>query len=199
MSLTSRRIKQELKEIESDDSDSISLDYLYHNGEMDLTHFKGILHGPIDTPYQGGVFSIDIKITNEYPFEPPKMKFDTKVWHPNISSQTGAICLDILKDKWSPALTLKTALLSLQALLSAPVPEDPQDAVVATQYLEKNEEWVVQAKQRASDYAVNIPYDQKVKKIDQLVGQGIESTKAELYLARYGWDCDKAMEAIVEK
>jgi ubiquitin-conjugating enzyme (huntingtin interacting protein 2) len=41
--------------------------------------------------------------------------------------------LDILKDQWSPALTLKTALLSLQALLSAPAPDDPQDAVVAQQ------------------------------------------------------------------
>jgi ubiquitin-conjugating enzyme (huntingtin interacting protein 2) len=61
------------------------------------------------------------------------MQFITKVWHPNVSSQNGAICLDILKDQWSPALTLKTALLSLQALLSMPAPDDPQDAVVAQQ------------------------------------------------------------------
>lgn len=53
--------------------------------------------------------------------------------HPNISSQTGAICLDILKNNWSPALNLKTALISLQALLSTPEPNDPQDAVVAKQ------------------------------------------------------------------
>jgi len=55
--------------------------------------------------------------------------------HPNVSSQNGAICLDILKDQWSPALTLKTALLSLQALLSTPEPDDPQDAVVAQQVI----------------------------------------------------------------
>lgn len=55
--------------------------------------------------------------------------------HPNISSQNGAICLDVLKDQWSPALTLKTALVSIQALLSAPEPKDPQDAVVAEQVL----------------------------------------------------------------
>ena len=54
------------------------------------------------------------------------MRFRSKVWHPNVSSANGAICLDILKDQWSPALTLKTALLSLQALLSSPQPDDPQ-------------------------------------------------------------------------
>jgi ubiquitin-conjugating enzyme (huntingtin interacting protein 2) len=67
------------------------------------------------------------------------MKFDTRIWHPNISSQTGAICLDILKNEWSPALSIRTALLSLQALLCSPepgilpfiIPDDPQDAVVA--------------------------------------------------------------------
>jgi len=62
------------------------------------------------------------------------MRFDTKVWHPNISSANGAICLDILKNEWSPALTLRTAMLSLQALLSCPNPDDPQDAQVAGQY-----------------------------------------------------------------
>lgn len=63
---------------------------------------------------------------DQYPFVPPKMRFRSKVWHPNVSSANGAICLDILKDQWSPALTLKTALLSLQALLSSPQPDDPQ-------------------------------------------------------------------------
>jgi ubiquitin-conjugating enzyme (huntingtin interacting protein 2) len=62
------------------------------------------------------------------------MKFLTKVYHPNISSASGAICLDILKDAWSPVLTLKSTLISLQSLLCSPEPNDPQDAEVAKHY-----------------------------------------------------------------
>jgi len=63
------------------------------------------------------------------------MKFITKVYHPNVSSVSGAICLDILKDAWSPVLTLKSTLISLQSLLCSPEPNDPQDAEVAKHYM----------------------------------------------------------------
>jgi ubiquitin-conjugating enzyme (huntingtin interacting protein 2) len=68
---------------------------------------------------------VDINIPPDDPFKPPKMKFDTKIWHPNVSSQTGAICLDILKNEWTPALTIRTALISLQALMCCPEADDP--------------------------------------------------------------------------
>lgn len=76
----------------------------------------------------------DIIIPESYPFQPVKMKFITKVYHPNVSSASGAICLDILKDAWSPVLTLKSTLISLQSLLCSPEPNDPQDAEVAKHY-----------------------------------------------------------------
>lgn len=63
------------------------------------------------------------------------MKFITKLYHPNVSSASGAICLDILKDAWSPVLTLKSTLISLQSLLCSPEPNDPQDAEVAKHYM----------------------------------------------------------------
>ncbi|RLV84126.1 Ubiquitin-conjugating enzyme [Meyerozyma sp. JA9] len=127
-----KRINKELEECRQDTHSGISLSL---NNESDLTHLTGYFKGPPGTPYEGGVFSVDINIPNEYPFKPPVMKFLTKVYHPNISSVTGAICLDILKDAWTPIYTLKSCLISLQSLLQSPEPNDPQDAEVAKHYL----------------------------------------------------------------
>jgi ubiquitin-conjugating enzyme (huntingtin interacting protein 2) len=86
----------------------------------------------------------------------------SQVWHPNISSASGAICLDILKDQWSPALTLKTALLSLQALLACPQPDDPQDAVVARQYTSDHKTYLSTAKYWTLTYANPNSKDEKL-------------------------------------
>lgn len=146
-----KRVKKEAAELQSDaDNAGVTAKPV---GE-DMTHWKGTISGPKDTPYDGGTFIIDIQLTSSYPFEPPKMKFDTKVWHPNVSSQTGAICLDILKKEWSPALTIKTALISVQALLAAPEPDDPQDGVVANEYKTDFEKWKRTAKLWTDQYAM---------------------------------------------
>uniref|UniRef100_A0A1B0AZ51 UBC core domain-containing protein n=1 Tax=Glossina palpalis gambiensis TaxID=67801 RepID=A0A1B0AZ51_9MUSC len=81
------------------------------------TELSGEITGPFGTPYEGGKFLLAIKIPERYPFVPPNVRFITKIWHPNISSATGVICLDILKDNWAAAMSLRTVLLSLQVLL----------------------------------------------------------------------------------
>jgi ubiquitin-conjugating enzyme (huntingtin interacting protein 2) len=91
MSSIGSRLSKELAEVCKDDKTSgvkaVVID------EKNNRHLKGTIQGPEGTPYEGGVWEIDIDIPKQYPFEPPKMKFITKIWHPNISSQTGAICL----------------------------------------------------------------------------------------------------------
>merc|ERR1712154_652754 len=142
------------------------------------THWTGYIKGPKDSVYDGGTFAVDIKIPSEYPFEPPKMKFMTKVWHPNVSSQTGAICLDILKNEWSPALTIRTALLSLQALLSTPEPDDPQDAQVAKQYKKDRKAFDVKAKQWTAEHAKD-KKTQQADAIKKLMSMGFTKAKVE--------------------
>ena len=89
--------------------------------------------GPSDSPYSGGVFFVTITFPPDYPFKPPKVQFQTKVYHPNINSQ-GSICLDILKEQWSPALTISKVLLSICSLLTDPNPDDPLVPEIAQYY-----------------------------------------------------------------
>ncbi|KAL1814560.1 hypothetical protein DCAR_0518717 [Daucus carota subsp. sativus] len=187
------RVQKELQECNKDkDSSGISVKL---KGGNSLTHLVGSIPGPLATPYEGGTFLIDIVIPDGYPFEPPKMQFVTRVWHPNISSQSGAICLDILKKEWSPALTIKTALVSIQALLSAPEPDDPQDAVVAQQYLKDYQTFANTARYWTEAYAKSssVGIEEKVRR---LVEMGFPEVMAKDALDAVGGDENAALEKL---
>ncbi|KAG7373836.1 ubiquitin-conjugating enzyme [Nitzschia inconspicua] len=162
--------------------------------EGDLRHLHGTIKGPVGTCYEGGVFQVDIKIPKDYPFSPPKMAFTTKVWHPNISSQTGAICLDILKDQWSPALTIKTALLSLQALMCSPEPSDPQDAEVAKMYMADRAKFEKTAKFWTETYAK--PKDEEAA-ITRVCEMGFDRDSARKALEKHDWDESAAVNELL--
>uniref|UniRef100_A0ACD5W1X6 Uncharacterized protein n=1 Tax=Avena sativa TaxID=4498 RepID=A0ACD5W1X6_AVESA len=100
----------------------------------------------------GGVFKLELFLPEEYPMAAPKVRFLTKIYHPNID-KLGRICLDILKDKWSPALQIRTVLLSIQALLSAPNPDDPLSENIAKHWKSNEAEAVETAKEWTRLYA----------------------------------------------
>lgn len=187
------RIKKELKAFQRASAATAGISAQLVSG--DYQHWYGTINGPDDTPYQGGVFTVDIRIPDQYPFVPPKCVFNTRVWHPNISSQTGAICLDILKDAWSPAMTIRTVLLSLQALLCAPEPDDPQDAQVAEQYKSHPEAFAEQAADWTRTYATPMTVEEQMQKIAQLVDLTIPRDHARRELVKHGWDVERATAA----
>lgn len=86
-----RRLAKEIQEVQADPGAGVALESYSSAGPTnfdDMTHFKGVFVGPPDTAYEGAKYYVDIRIPSEYPFQPPVMKFTTKIWHPNISSQT---------------------------------------------------------------------------------------------------------------
>jgi len=118
-----------------------------------VRHFDITIDGPTDSAYEGGKFKLELFLPEDYPMSPPKVIFTTRIYHPNID-KLGRICLDILKDKWSPALQIRTVLLSIQALLSAPNPDDPLANDVAEQWKTKEDQAIAQAKNWTKKYAV---------------------------------------------
>eukprot|EP00695_Tsukubamonas_globosa_P002193 TRINITY_DN3289_c0_g1_i1.p2 TRINITY_DN3289_c0_g1~~TRINITY_DN3289_c0_g1_i1.p2 ORF type:complete len:152 (+),score=38.04 TRINITY_DN3289_c0_g1_i1:104-559(+) len=120
------RIAKEIEKLLSDPVPGISAS----PHEENMRYFNVAIAGPPESAYEGGIFKLELFLPEEYPMEPPKVRFLTKIYHPNID-QLGRICLDILKKNWSPALQIRTVLLSVQALLCAPNPDDPLANTVA--------------------------------------------------------------------
>ncbi|KAL3898344.1 MAG: hypothetical protein SGCHY_002806 [Lobulomycetales sp.] len=121
--------------------------------EDNLRYFNVEITGPSQSPFEGGVFKLELFLPEEYPMQAPKVRFLTKIYHPNID-KLGRICLDILKDKWSPALQIRTVLLSIQALLSAPNPDDPLANDVAQHWKEDEKDAIRKAAEWTKLHAV---------------------------------------------
>ena len=124
-----KRIKKELEEFIKDPPANCSAGPC----DDDLFEWEATIMGPSASPYEGGIFVLYIKFPAEYPYSAPKIFFKTKIYHPNIDSK-GNICLDILKDRWSPALTISKVLLSICSLLTDPNPDDPLVTSIADMY-----------------------------------------------------------------
>ena len=144
-----KRIQKELADFNKDPPANCSAGPVNDN---DMFHWQATIMGPGDSPYQGGVFFLNIHFPTDYPFKPPKCTFTTKIYHPNINSN-GSICLDILKDQWSPALTIGKVLLSISSLLTDPNPDDPLVPEIANVYKTNRAQYEATAKEWTKKYA----------------------------------------------
>eukprot|EP00050_Salpingoeca_kvevrii_P007103 m.293787 g.293787 ORF g.293787 m.293787 type:complete len:237 (+) comp12874_c0_seq1:307-1017(+) len=152
--MTLQRLNKELRELSRAPPETCSAEPL--NG--DLFRWQATIEGPPDSPFEGGIFDLSIIIPQRYPYKPPKVKFVTKVYHPNINNQ-GIICLDILYenpwsgDGWSPALNIARVLLSISVLLANPNPNHPFCPDIARQYTDDREAYDRTAKEWTEKYA----------------------------------------------
>lgn len=148
MAALPRRIIKETERLISDPVPGITA----FPDESNLRAFTVSMDGPDSSPYEKGVFELELYLPDDYPMCPPKVRFLTKIYHPNID-KLGRICLDVLKDNWSPALQIRTILLSIQALLASPNPDDPLANDVAEDWKQDESKAIEQAKLWTQQYA----------------------------------------------
>ena len=146
---TVKRIKKELADIKRDPPVNCSA------GPMgdDFYNWQATIMGPEGSPYHGGVFFLKIEFPTDYPFKPPRVAFTTKIYHCNING-AGGICLDILKEQWSPALTISKVLLSICSMMDDPNPNDPLVPEIADLYKRDRDKFNRRAMAWTQQYAM---------------------------------------------
>ncbi|KAL0661161.1 hypothetical protein Bca4012_097998 [Brassica carinata] len=125
-SLLERRLQSELMGLMMGGDPGISA----FPEEDNIFCWKGTITGSKDTVFEGTEYRLSLSFSNDYPFKPPKIKFQTTCFHPNVDLY-GNICLDILQDKWSSAYDVRTILLSIQSLLGEPNISSPLNTQAA--------------------------------------------------------------------
>lgn len=147
--MASKRILREMNDL-NNNSNSI---YKIIPDESNIFNWKSHIKGPEKTPYENGIFILNITFPNDYPFRAPKIKFETPIYHCNINER-GFICLDILKDEWSPILTIEKILLSICSLLNDPNPNDPLRPDIADEYKNNYELFIKNAIKYTKKYSI---------------------------------------------
>jgi len=143
-----RRILKELEQISND-----MTEVKVFCNEDDISFWKVALKGPDDSVYEGRWWAVTVRFPSDYPMKPPKVNFQTVIYHCNVSAE-GNLCLDILKDSWSPALTILSVFRSIISLLITPNPDDPLSSEKAALYRDNLPEY----KRRAREFANTVAF-----------------------------------------
>ncbi|RKK70219.1 hypothetical protein BFJ69_g12070 [Fusarium oxysporum] len=143
MSSRLRRVAKELQDFQDASYN------LHAYNEADLTHLNGSLPIPPGTPYSGGTYTINVQVPDDYPFEKPSMKFNQRIYHPNVHHETGEIAPGAL-GSWEPTNTIKSTLDTIVKLLQQPDPRYPlngeadlQFKEIQSLFRERAQEWAV--------------------------------------------------------
>jgi ubiquitin-conjugating enzyme E2 D/E len=146
-----RRIAAELRNIQRDPIPGCSA----QPDPNDIFSWTATIEGPPHSVYAGGTFHLTIQYPQNYPFLPPTVTFVTKIYHPNIDSNSGFVGLSCLEEEWCTALTMSTILLSLRAFMGSPDPEVCVMSEIAEEYLVKQEAFEEKAREWTQNFARN--------------------------------------------
>ncbi|PNW75165.1 hypothetical protein CHLRE_12g515450v5 [Chlamydomonas reinhardtii] len=125
------RLLSDLKAIKSEPPEGCSASPL---DESNLMVWQATIFGPDESEWEGGIFTLRFTFTERYPDKPPRVRFSSEMFHPNVY-QDGSLCMDVLQDQWSPCHNVSTLLTSIQSLLTDPNCSSPANPEAAQLYL----------------------------------------------------------------
>eukprot|EP01017_Pseudomicrothorax_dubius_P013483 TRINITY_DN1595_c0_g1_i2.p1 TRINITY_DN1595_c0_g1~~TRINITY_DN1595_c0_g1_i2.p1 ORF type:complete len:222 (-),score=40.28 TRINITY_DN1595_c0_g1_i2:137-802(-) len=145
-----------IKRREKDIAKLLMSDYIVeYDAQKSASEMTVVFHGPSETPYEGGVWKINVHLPDEYPYKSPSIAFQNKILHPNIHESTGAICLDVLNQTWSPMFDLVNVFdVFIPQLLSDPNPSHPLNPFAGMLYLKNHAEYIERVKEYTKRYAM---------------------------------------------
>ncbi|KAL8802622.1 MAG: hypothetical protein Q9223_006533 [Gallowayella weberi] len=148
----SKRITKEFSELQLNPPEDMKVDLA---SESDFHKWIVTINGPKESPYAGGRFHIQVTLPSEYPFKPPVINWQTKIYHPNVTNDgKGSMCLGILRDgEWKPSSRMHAALEYVRQLMVEPVTQDPVEPAIADEYNNNKKQFIKTAKQWTKTYA----------------------------------------------
>ena len=147
-----KRLSKEMTEFNNSDlatKDGVKLDLV----NDDITNWNVHIPGPAGSPYDGGRFTVNIDFRDNYPFKCPKLQFVTKIYHPNIKTETGEICAEAIKNSWVPTLNADFIIKMLRELIGNPTAENPMETDIARELMVSTDKFRNTAKEYTEKYA----------------------------------------------
>ncbi|OHS95430.1 Ubiquitin-conjugating enzyme family protein [Tritrichomonas foetus] len=144
-----KAVQRELLQYADDDTLKFTID----PEDDDVSKLRVTLSPPEDSPYENGIFFLSMTIPQQYPSSPPSIKFETKIYHPNINDD-GTICLEQLKTDWKPNYTLKHAIEFIYSLMANPNWDSPLVASIGAQHEKDPAAFEQTAREWTETYAV---------------------------------------------
>ncbi|CAI9715494.1 Hypothetical predicted protein [Octopus vulgaris] len=150
-----RRLNKELTELKT----GINKSYCEINPDRSNILLWNCLLVPDNPPYNKGAFKIQIEFPAEYPFKPPRITFQTKIYHPNVDEK-GQVCLPIISaENWKPASKMDQVIEALLALVNDPEPEHPLRADLAEEFTKDKKKFLKNAEEHTKKFGEKRPSD----------------------------------------
>ena len=143
-----KRLIKDLQKISQDEDSGINAS----PDQNDILNWTAYIEGPEKTIWEGGIFELTLKFTEQYPTKAPQVRFVSKIFHPNVYHD-GRICLDILQNQWSPIYDVWAILTSIRSLLADPNPNSPANSEAASIYNNNKNEYERRVKE-VVDYSL---------------------------------------------